>query len=468
MNVRLTSHGAAREVTGSCHLVEVAGRRILLDCGMFQGGRERHERNREPFPFDPGEIDVVVLSHAHIDHCGRLPLLAKRGFRGPILATPPTVGLTRIMLADSGRIQEEDARSQIERLQKKHRDWRWVEPLYTEADAVAVMGQFRGVAFDTLHDVGAGITLRLVKAGHILGAAIVELQLGRDAGSRRLVFSGDLGVDGARLLDPPAHVVSPDWLIMESTYGDRSRPDDGDMSAGLREAIQRTVGRGGQIVIPAFAVGRTQAVLARINDLVEAGELPGLRVFVDSPMAAAATRVFTQHTDAYATEARRLLEAGDQPFEFPGLSFTSSVEESKAINEFDGPCVIISASGMLTGGRVKHHVKRIIGDDRNMLLFVGYQARGTLGRMIQSGVTPVRIHGAWYPVRAEIAALEGFSAHADRDGLIAWFRGLGDSPQHAFLVHGDEEAAFALCRELTASCGADVRVPEPGEAFELD
>lgn len=462
--MRLTFHGAAREVTGSCHLLEVNGSRVLLDCGMIQGGKERHERNRANFPFDPRSIDCVVLSHAHIDHSGRLPLLVKRGFSGPIYATEPTVSLCTILLADSGHIQEEDARWKITRLEKAGEDATWVTPLYTEAEALAIIPRFTPVPFDTsltLPGIGA---LRFHKAGHILGAAIVDLEV---TNGRRVVFSGDLGVEGARLLSAPAIVTCPDYLLIESTYGDRDRVDNGDRTELLYRCIRTTIDRGGKVVIPAFAVGRTQELLARLNDLVEAGRLDGVPVYVDSPMAIEATRAFAVHPEAYSTEARRLLHAGDAPLDFQGLTLTRTVDESRAINDDRAPAVIISASGMCTAGRIKHHLKHNISDTRSTVLFVGYQARETLGRVIQSGVNPVRIHGEWFDVRARIETIDGFSAHADRGELLGWFEGLGGRPKRTHVVHGEEDVSLAFAQTLRERFDADVLVPRLGQSVEL-
>lgn len=466
--LRIGFHGAAREVTGSCHLLESGGKRVLLDCGLIQGGPERHERNREDFPFDVSDLDAVVLSHAHIDHSGRLAVLIRKGYAGPIYTTEPTADLLRILLADSGRIQEEDARWKIKRLRKQGKDWDWVQPLYTEEDGLQVVEQVRTVPFDEPRVVADGITVRFVKAGHILGAAIVELTVGRGADAKRVVFTGDLGVEGARLLSAPHAVPRPDVLIMESTYGNRQREDNGDRTERLHAIITRTVRRGGKVIIPAFAVGRTQEILARINDLVEAGRLPAIPIYVDSPMATAATRVFASHPEAYSTEARRLLHAGDEPLDFPGLSFTRSVDESKAINASRYPAVVISASGMCTAGRIKHHLAHTLEDTRNTVVFVGYQARGTLGRLLRDGVNPVRIHGNWHQVRAEIVEIDGFSAHADLDELLAWYGSLGGNPERTFLVHGEEEACTALAGTLRDRFDARVDVPHPGDTFDVE
>ena len=446
--LQITFHGAAREVTGSCHLIQTEAGNFLLDCGLIQGGPERHERNRLPFPFQPESLRAVVLSHAHIDHAGRLPMLVKSGFRGPIFATEPTMELCRIMLADSGRIHEEDAKWKIKRLEKAGKDASWVTPLYTEDDAFRAMDQFRPIEFHDEFEIdGIGSAVYHL-AGHILGAGIVELNVGKGAGARRILFSGDLGVEGARLLGPPESVREPDYLIMESTYGDRQRVETEDRTEQLFGILRRTLDRGGKVIIPSFAVGRAQEVMARINDLVETGRLSGVPVFVDSPMATAATRVFALHPEVYSDEAQRLLTAGDKPLEFPGLRLVTAVQESMEINRLKGPAIIISPSGMCTAGRVKHHLKHNISDPRATILFVGYQARNTLGRLIKEGIDPVRIHNQWFDVEAEIETVEGFSAHADLDELLGWYDSLGGVGRQTFLVHGEEEASESLARDL--------------------
>lgn len=466
--LKIAFHGAAREVTGSSHLIRTDAGSVLLDCGMIQGGPERHERNRERFPFDPRGLSAVVLSHAHIDHTGRLPLLVKAGYDGPILATGSTAELCRIMLADSGRIQEEDARWKIKRLQKEGKDASWVTPLYTEEDALEAVGRIQPVDFHREHPLDGIGSLTYHLAGHILGAAVVELEVGRGSDARRILFSGDLGVDGARLLGPPESVARPDYLLMESTYGDRQRIETMDRTEELFQIVEKTADRGGKVIIPSFAVGRTQEVLARLNDLVEGGRLPGIPVYVDSPMATAVTRVFALHPEGYSDEARRLLRTGDEPLKFPGLRLITAVRDSMELNDLKGPAIIISASGMCTAGRIKHHLKHNISNPRNTILFVGYQASHTLGRHIQSGTDPIRIFGGWFDVKAEIRTIDGFSAHADLDELLAWYDSLGGVGRRTFLVHGEEAAALSLAGSLRVRGSEPVVVPELHEEFALD
>lgn len=466
--LRIAFHGAAREVTGSCHRIETEDGNVLLDCGMIQGGTERHERNRRPFPFSPKGIRSVILSHAHIDHAGRLPLLVKSGFTGPIFTTQPTAELCRIMLADSGRIHEEDARWKAKRLKKEGLDYGWVTPLYTEEDALETLKQIQAVDFHEVVQVDGFGTVLFRPAGHILGAGSVELIVENGRNRRTILFSGDLGVQGARLLGKPETADRPDYLIMEATYGDRRREEGEDRTEVLLELILRAVDRGGKVIIPSFAVGRAQEVMARINDLVEADRIPDIPVFVDSPMATAATKVFAMHPEVYSEKARRLLRSGDKPLEFPGLKLVTSRRDSMAINDVDGPAIIISPSGMCTAGRVKHHLKHHISNPANIILFVGYQAEHTLGRHIQSGTSPVRIFGGWYDVEAEVETVEGFSAHADLDELLKWHDSLGGVGERTFIVHGDEEASLSFAAELRYRSATPVEVPFLDDVYELD
>ena len=464
--MKLTFHGAAREVTGSCHEVQTDRAHLLLDCGLIQGGSERHERNRAEFDFDPTKLDTLVLSHAHIDHSGRIPLLCKRGFRGKIRCTRATAQLLAILLPDSARIQQEDARWKIKRLKKKGKDSSWVKPLYTEDEAWASLEQLDPVEFGEEVEIANGVKLTFAMAGHILGAGIVQLSL-EDAGeTKTLTFSGDLGVAGARLMSQPDKVKRPDYLIMESTYGNRNRKEGGDRTEELYEILKRTIDRGGKLIIPAFAVGRTQSIVARINDIVEAGRMPGLKVFVDSPMAVRTTHLFRKNRDSYSDEAQELAEE-DAPLMFDGLTLVTKVEDSIQLNKRTEPGVIISASGMCTAGRIKHHLKYNIDDARNTILFVGYQAHGSLGRLIRDGLDRVRIFGEWYDVRAEIASVEGFSAHADKDELIEWFRAFKRPPKHTFFVHGEEKASLAFAETITSMFAAEATVPERGKTYEV-
>jgi len=467
LSLKISFLGAAREVTGSCHLLEVEGTRILLDCGMYQGGSERHERNRQPFAFDPRQIDYCLLSHAHIDHCGRLPLLKRAGFTGPVITTAATVELCQILLPDSAHIQEEDAHWKIKRLRKEGKDASWVQPLYTVAEAEEALTLFESVPYDQRVPLKNGLAVTFRDAGHILGSSIVDLELPSSRGIHRFVFTGDLGGTNARLLHDPSTVACPDALMMETTYGNRVRDTGEDVTQALEDIITATHARGGNVVIPSFAVGRTQELLARLNDLVEHDRVPSLPVYVDSPMAVAATKVFRRHDEAFSPEMHALIGAGDDPLTFPGLELTRSVDESKQINASTQPAVIISASGMCDAGRIKHHLVHNLGRRESTILFAGYQARATLGYRLQQGENHVRIFGEMHSVSARVRTLHGLSAHADREGLLNWFSALGGCPEHTFLVHGEEQASLDFQDTLRDRCGGQSLVPSLGEVVKL-
>lgn len=452
--------GAAGEVTGSCHFVQVNDTAVLLDCGIFQGGEERHIRNREPFPFDPKSVKAVLLSHAHLDHCGRLPLLVKAGFKGKIFATEATCDLTKIVLLDAAKLQEEDAAWKIKRLKKKGEDWSWVSPLFTAADAERVFEQFEPVPYGEWVTISPDLEFRFHDAGHLLGSAMVELKWRSDGTERTLLFTGDLGQKGMPILRDPEPIEMADVLLMESTYGNREHTTGfNECVEQLREIVKETVSRGGRVLIPSFAVGRTQEVLYTLNDLIEGGQLPVIPVFVDSPMAREVLKVYQRHRELYDEEATQKVRGGDEPFTFPGLRIVATVEESKTLNEFGEPCIIIAGSGMCTGGRIKHHLRHGIGNPNNAVVFVGFQAKGTLGRKLVEGVSPVRIFGEMHEVKAKIFMLDGFSAHADRKSLLQWTSHFVKPPTQTFAVHGEQEAASALAQALQEK-GWNATVPK--------
>ncbi|MFN4179348.1 MAG: MBL fold metallo-hydrolase RNA specificity domain-containing protein [Armatimonadota bacterium] len=455
--------GAAGEVTGSCHLVQFDDATVLLDCGIFQGGEERHIRNREPFPFDPKSVKAVLLSHAHLDHCGRLPLLVKAGFKGKIFATDATCDLTKIVLLDAAKLQEEDAAWKIKRLKKKGEDWSWVSPLFTTADAEQVFDHFEPVPYGEWIEISPHLQFRFCDAGHLLGSAMVELRWRNGNTERTILFTGDLGQKGLPILRDPEPIEQADLLLVESTYGNREHETGfKECVEQLREIVKETVSRGGRVLIPSFAVGRTQEVLYAINDLIENGKLPVIPVFVDSPMAREVLKVYQHHRELYDEEAKQKVLSGDEPFTFPGLRLVTTVEESKTLNELGEPCIIIAGSGMCTGGRIKHHLRHGIGNPNNSVVFVGFQARGSLGRQLVEGVSPVRIFGEMHEVKASIHMLDGFSAHADRKNLLAWTSNFVNPPKQTFTVHGEQEAATALAQALQER-GWNAEVPKIGQ-----
>lgn len=461
--------GAARTVTGSMHLLEANGRKILLDCGLYQGRRKQaFERNRN-LPFAAAEIDAVVLSHAHIDHSGNLPSLVKAGFRGCIHSTSATRDLCTYMLMDSAHLQENDVRFVNKRRKKQGK--KLFEPLYTKADAVETLKQFHCVDYDRPFEPVPGVTVRFRDAGHILGSAIVVVDVKENGYHSRLVFSGDIGRKGLPMLRDPQIAEGADYVIMESTYGAREHESDGDAGELLRSTVGDVVSRGGKLLIPAFAVGRTQEIVYRLNKLWEGGELPVIDVFVDSPLAVNATEVFRLHPECFDDEYVDMMitDSDQDPLCFKGLRYLRSPEESKKLNDRKEPAVIISASGMCEGGRILHHLRNHAVNPDSIVLFVSYQAEHTLGRRIREGRNPVSIYGEQYEIRADIRKAEGYSAHAGRSGLLRWAsrtQAEGDV-KRIFLVHGEQEGLSALARGLEDQGAADVQIPERGQQFEL-
>lgn len=459
--------GAAGEVTGSCHLVRIEGLSILLDCGIFQGGEERHIRNREPFPFDPRDIKTVLLSHAHLDHCGRLPILIKAGFKGKIFATEATCDLTKIVLLDAAKLQQEDAAWKIKRLKKKGEDWSWVSPLFTTEDALKTFEHFEPIPYGEWVNLSPFVQFKFREAGHLLGSAMVELKFRADGAERTLLFTGDLGQPGMPILRDPETVEQVNFLMLESTYGNREHLTSfNECVTQLQKIISETVSRGGRVLIPSFAVGRTQEVIYALNELVESKQIPTVPVFVDSPMAREVLKVYQRHRELYDEEANQKLKSGDEPFTFPGLRITSTVEESKTLNELKEPCIIIAGSGMCTGGRIKHHLRHGINNPDNAIVFVGFQAKGTLGRQLVDGISPVRIFGEMHEVKAKVYLLDGFSAHAGRSYLLQWALSLPEKPVQTFTVHGEQEAANSLAQVLQEH-GWNASVPKFGQEVPL-
>lgn len=453
MHPHLSFLGAAGTVTGSRYLIEAVGRRILVDCGLFQGLKQLRLRNREPFPVEPARLSAVVLTHAHLDHSGYLPLLARNGFTGPIHCTRATEKLCGILLPDSGFLQERDAEYANRHGFSKHDP---ALPLYTEADARACLPQFRSHDFDTPFEIAPGLTVRFRIAGHILGAAIVELTIQ----GLRIVFSGDLGRPDSPTMPDPAAIERADILIVESTYGDR-RHDPRDPEDAIAEVVKETAARGGTVLVPTFAIGRTQTLLYHLSRLKKAGRIPDLPVFLDSPMAIDATEILIEHAGEHRLtpeETRRMASVA---------RFVREVEESKALDADPMPKIILAASGMATGGRVLHHIAAFAPQPQNTLLFSGFQAAGTRGRKLLEGAEDVRIHGQWIKVNAEVANLSMLSAHADADGLMRWLNGFRRPPRQVFIVHGEPDASEALRERIGRELGWEATVPLMDEEFEL-
>ena len=458
--MRLTFCGAARQVTGSCFLFETGATRFLVDCGMFQGGRAVTALNRERFAFDPRRIDFVILTHAHIDHSGLLPRLVADGFRGPVYATAATIDIASVLLPDSAYLQEVES-------QRAARRGNEFTPVYTSEDAAAALKQFKAVRYDREFEPARDVRARLRDAGHILGSAIVELWLSENGRTRKIVVSGDLGQPGRPIVRDPTPIAEADVVLVESTYGNR---DHKPLPATLEEfvsAVNRTLDeKRGIVLIPAFAVGRTQEVLYYFNRLSREGRFGRIQVYLDSPMAAEVTAITARHLDLFDEEASRL--AARPPGEsLVRLSITESVQDSMALNRLEGGAVIISASGMCDGGRIRHHLKHHLPDERTTVLILGFQAEGTLGRRLVDRAPVVHIFGEEVPVRAEIVTLGGFSAHADQSALLQWLGHFQSAPKRLFLVHGEEGVATVFAAKIHEKLGWTAHIPAHGEAFEL-
>ena len=466
--MRLRFLGATRQVTGSRYLLEVSGLRLLVDCGLFQE-REYLGRNWEPSPVSPGTIDYILLTHAHLDHSGLIPKLVREGFEQAILTTEASKDLAKIVLRDSARIQEEDAAFKRKRHARERRKGPYpVVPLYTAQDVEAALPLFRGVAYDEGVSLNERVSVSFRDAGHILGSAMLELNVRLNGEARTVVFSGDVGQWDKPLIRDPTVFERADYVVMESTYGGRDHDPAGEIDDQLCEIINAAVGAGGNIVIPTFALERAQELMYHIRRLVLEDRIPNLMVFLDSPMAVAVSQVFQRHRECMDEEALRIVSGDGSLFRFPGLQFVGDSSESKAINRIRGSCIIMAGSGMCTGGRIKHHLANNISRPQSTVVFVGYQARGTLGRQIVEGSRVVRIHGQKRKVRARIAQVHGLSAHTDRRGLLRWLGHLKTTPGQVFLTHGDEDQSSELARELRSKWGWQVTVPSYGEEHELE
>jgi len=438
---------------------------ILVDCGLYQGGRDMDDENSNDFGFDPEAIDFLILTHAHLDHCGRIPLLVRRGFKGKIVSTPATRELARLVMLDSARIHEEEAEYKIRKARRHGNRSGQIQPLYNTLDALNSLDYFTDISgFYDRHPLSDGVGITFYDAGHILGSASVAIDLEEQNNRRRILFSGDLGSSGRVVLRDPSTPPESDIVVMETTYGDRLHKELGPSIEELYSAINKTLSRGGNVLIPSFALERSQEILYYLREGVEQNRIPeNLQVFLDSPMAISATEIFRRHPECYDAEAMQVLRSGDDPFSFPGLHFTRESAQSMAINNVKGGAVIIAGSGMCTGGRIRHHLKHNLWRDESSIVFVGYAARGTLARRIIDGEETVRIFGDEIAVNAEIYTIGGFSAHADQKELLDWYRKTG-SPAKTFLVHGEEETMHIFGNLLK---NTTVILPELHQEFEI-
>lgn len=469
--MKLTFLGAAKTVTGSCFLLEVGKTKILVDCGMFQGRSQEEAMNEQPLPVTPSEIDYVLLTHAHIDHSGRIPWLYVNGFKGEVLATKAAIDLCGLLLPDSGYIQEFEV--EWKNRKRKRAGRKPLEPLYTQLQAQECMKIFKTVAYDETLQLENNITVRYRNSGHMLGSAFIEVWIREDKKETKLVFTGDMGNRDIPILKDPVYIQEADYLIMESTYGDRLHQDKMNKAERFLDIVLETLDRGGNVIIPSFAVGRTQEIIYEINKTLtfppeKVKKLMNAPVYLDSPLAINATEVYRNNLECYDEEARWYVENGDNPLDFPNLHFTRTADESKAINRITGGCIIISASGMCEAGRIKHHLKHNLWREKSTILFVGYQAEGTLGQRILDGAKKVKIFGDEISVNAQIKSIDGYSGHADYMGLLDWVEKFDHKPKRIFLVHGNEKAMDSLSERIVDGLNIETVIPSRGESFVIE
>ncbi len=467
MDIKLQFLGAAQNVTGSRYLLKANGKNLLIDCGLYQERQFKH-RNWDPLPIAASEIDAVLLTHAHLDHCGLLPKLYKEGFRGPVYCTSATADIASIVMLDSARIQEEDIKFKKKRHARQNRKSPHpLVPLYEIEDAEGCAEMLYRADYHKPLNIGEGLDITFFDSGHILGSSAIRVKITQGSESRTVLFSGDLGRWDVPILQNPEPIDQADYVLCESTYGDRDHSPVVDVKKQLCDVINDTRKRGGNIIIPSFAIERSQELLYYLNELIDEGCLPQMMIYLDSPMAVKVTDVFKKHPYLFDEEMVGHLQDGTSPFDLDGLSLVRTANQSKAINEVRGTTIIIAGSGMCTGGRIKHHLAHNISQPENTILFVGYQAVGTLGRIILEGEKEVRILGENYPVEAQVAKINGFSAHAGRDELTRWLKNLKQAPRHLFVVHGEENVAHSFADYITNELGWDVSVPEYEEIREL-
>ena len=473
--MKITFLGAAKTVTGSNYLVEAAGKKFLVDCGMYQGAAEDEFDNQAPFDFNVNEIDFMLLTHAHIDHSGRIPKLYNEGYRNPVYAHKATCDLCALMLPDSGHIQEMEI--EWKNRKRERRGEKALPPMYTAEDAAKSLEIFKPVQYDQLIEIDENIHVRFNDAGHMLGSAIIEVWIKEDGEQKKIVFTGDLGNNDIPLLSSPTMIEDTDYLVMESTYGNRLHLRNDDKAELFLKIVYETLEKGGTVVIPSFAVGRTQEVLYELNKIKDVKhseefykqyqKLMSAHVYVDSPLAISATEVFRENMNLFNEETQKLIQSGDNPLEFPGLEFTRTADESKELNEKDEASIIISASGMCEVGRIKHHLKHNLWNPNSTILFVGYQAPGTLGRKLVDGEKRVTIFGEEIAVNARIEYIEGYSGHADQEWLMNFVYSFIKKPTHIFLVHGEPEGQIVLKQKLEEETKIPVTIPSLGETYDL-
>ena len=464
--MKLEFHGADQNVTGSCHLFEAHGKKILIDCGLYQGGRAMDEENAEPFGFDPASIDYLLLTHAHLDHCGRIPLLVKRGFVGEIITTAASCELARLVLLDSASLQEDEARYKSKKASRHGHKKAEIEPLYNVVDVLHSIGFFgRSAQYNQPLEITPGIQATFIDAGHILGSASIVLGVEHKGQQRKILFSGDLGYSNRAIIKDPSTPPHVDIVVMETTYGDRLHKTLEPTLEEFYQTISSTIAKGGNVIIPSFALERAQELLYYLREGIENGHLPPyLPVFLDSPMAISATQIFQRHPECFDKETCEVFKSGLDPFKFPGVHFTRETAESMSLNNIAGGAVIIAGSGMCTGGRIKHHLKHGLWERQNTVIFVGYAAYGTLARRIVDGAKQVKIFGENIPVKASILTIGGFSAHADQAELLAW-HGLTGHPKVTFLVHGDKEVMPVFAKKLG---NTQVEIPALHQSYALE
>ena len=464
--MKISFLGAARVVTGSCFLVETSRSRFIIDCGLFQGNKALRERNYLDFSIDPGSVDFLILTHAHIDHSGLIPKFCKQGFTGPIYCQNATAELCAVVLPDSGYIQESEVERKNRKLSRAGKPL--LEPIYTVNDAINSLGQLEPVDYDTDILLAEDVRLCFREAGHILGAAIVELWIDEEGVETKLVFSGDIGQGQQPIVRDPAVINEADYVVMESTYGDRLHEPPGQRTEELMDIINHTMAKGGNLIIPAFAVERTQDLLYDLNILYSQGRLdPSIDIYIDSPLAIAATEIFRKNIQYYSIEAKKFVDQGQHPLEMPQLKYSNTQEESIRLNQNPGGAIILSASGMCDAGRIKHHLRHNLWRAECTILFVGYQAEGTLGRRLLEGEKTVTIHGEQVAVKADIRRIEAFSAHADQSDLVHWVAAMHPSVKQVFLVHGEEHAQLGLAQKIAEETGFEVQIPELLEEVTL-